>query len=131
VLAGVERAGLRAAELVLADTRALAAYLAALGAPRERLAVWYLGVEPEFLPTLAARPAPRRVLFYGRHLPLHGVETIVLAAARLGERAEVVLIGEGPERARAGALAGRAGAGLAWRDPVPLATLPAELAPAA
>src|SRR5205807_1673049 len=53
------------------------------------------------------------------------------AAARLGERAEVVLIGEGPERARAEALAWRAGARLAWRDQVPLASLPAELAAAA
>ena len=130
-LAWLDRASLRAADLVLADTRAHAGYLAALGAPRGRLAVWYLGVEPEFLPTLAARPVPRRVLFYGRHLPLHGVETIALAAARLGERAEVVLIGEGPERARAEALARRAGARLAWRDQVPLASLPAELAAAA
>jgi len=130
-LAWLDRASLRAADLVLADTRAHAGYLAALGAPRGRLAVWYLGVEPEFLPTLAARPVPRRVLFYGRHLPLHGVETIARAAARLGERAEVVLIGEGPERARAEALARRAGARLAWRDQVPLASLPAELAAAA
>src|SRR5207245_1255013 len=45
--------------------------------------------------------------------------------------AEVVLIGEGPERARAEALALRAGARLAWRDQVPLASLPAELAAAA
>src|SRR5205809_7792371 len=130
-LAWLDRASLRAADLVLADTAAPAGYLAALGAPRGRLAVWYLGVEPEFLPTLAARPVPRRVLFYGRHLPLHGVETIVRAAARLGERAEVVLIGEGPERARAEALAWRAGARHARRDQVPLASLPADLPAAA
>ena len=129
-LAWIDRASLRAADVVLADTRAHAEYLTALGAPRERLAVWYLGAEPEFLPALPARPAPRRVLFYGRHLPLHGVETIVAAAARLGERAEVVLIGDGPERARAEAL-GRGGARIAWRDAVPLASLPAELAAAA
>src|SRR5207253_2034234 len=129
-LAWIDRASLRAADLVLADTRAHAEYLAALGAPRGRLAVWYLGAEPEFLPALPARPAPRRVLFYGRHLPLHGVETIVAAAARLGERAEVVLIGDGPERARAEAL-GRGGARIAWRDAVPPASLPAELASAA
>src|SRR5205823_6698860 len=126
----IDRASLRAADVVLADTRAHAEYLTALGAPRERLAVWYLGAEPEFLPALPARPAPRGVLFYGRHLPLHGVETIVAAAARLGERAEVVLIGDGPERARAEAL-GRGGARIAWRDAVPLASLPAELAAAA
>ena len=130
-LAWLDRASLRAADLVLADTEAHAEYLAGLGAPRDRVAVWYLGVEPEFLPAVAARPVPRRVLFYGRHLPLHGVETIVLAAARLGARAEVVLLGDGPERARAEALARRAGARIAWRDEVPLASLPAELAAAA
>src|SRR5204862_264735 len=83
------------------------------------VAVWYLGVEPEFLPAVAARPAPRRVLFYGRHLPLHGVETIVLAAARLGTRAEVVLLGDGPERASAEAFARRAGARITWRGARP------------
>jgi glycosyltransferase involved in cell wall biosynthesis len=130
-LAWLDRASLGAADLVLADTAVHAEYLATLGAPRERLAVWHLGVEPEFLPAVAARPAPRRVLFYGRHLPLHGVETIVLAAARLGARAEVVLLGDGPERPRAEALARRAGAHIVWRDEVPLASLPAELATAA
>ena len=130
-LAWLDRASLGAADLVLADTEAHAEYLAGLGAPRDRVVVWYLGVEPEFLPAVAARPVPRRVLFYGRHLPLHGVETIVLAAARLGARAEVVLLGDGPERARAEALARRAGARIAWRDEVPLARLPAELAAAA
>src|SRR5439155_127610 len=69
-LAWIDRASLRAADVVLADTRAHAEYLTALGAPRERLAVWYLGAEPEFLPALQARPAPRRVLFYGRRRPL-------------------------------------------------------------
>src|SRR5439155_1340384 len=73
-LAWLDRASLRAADLVLADTRAHAGYLAALGAPRGRLAVWYLGVEPEFLPTLAARPVPLLVLFYVLLLSLHGVE---------------------------------------------------------
>src|SRR5206468_1685761 len=96
----------------------------------ERLAVWHLGVEPEFVTARPPRPAPRRVLFYGRHLPLHGVETIVGAAARLGERADVELIGGGPERVRVEALARKSGARIRWRDEVPLATLPAELATA-
>jgi len=42
-----------------------------------------------------------------------------------------VLIGGGPERVRVEALAGRAGARIRWRDEVPLATLPDELAAAA
>src|SRR5207247_3068131 len=130
-LAWLDRASLGAADLVLADTEAHAEYLAGLGAPGDRVAVWYLGVEPEFLPAVAARPAPRRVLFYGRPLPLHGVETIVLAAARLGTQAEVVLLGDGPHRASAEALARRAGARIAWRGEAPLAPLPAEPAAAA
>src|SRR5207247_2453579 len=101
----LDRATFRAADLVLTDTAAHAAYLEALGAPAGRLAVWPLGVEPEFVPARPARTEPRRVLFYGRHLPLHGVETIVAAAARLGERAAFELIGAGPARAGAEALA--------------------------
>jgi glycosyltransferase involved in cell wall biosynthesis len=70
------------------------------------------------------------VLFYGRHLPLHGVGTILGAAARLGERADVVLIGSGPERPRMEVLARQLRAPVTWRDDVPLAALPAELAAA-
>jgi glycosyltransferase involved in cell wall biosynthesis len=130
-LAALDRATLGAGDLVLADTAAHADYLVELGARRERVAVWHLGVEPEFVPARPPHPAARRVLFYGRHLPLHGVDTIVAAAAQLGERAEFVVIGGGPERARVEALAGRTGARIRWRDEVPLATLPDELAAAA
>jgi len=130
-LAALDRAALAAADLVLVDTAAHAAYLAGLGVDRGRMAVWHLGAEPEFLVPRAASPVGRRVLFYGRYLPLHGVETIVGAAARLGRQAEFVLLGTGPERRRAETLAAAAGAPLAWRDPVPLAALPDELAAAA
>ncbi|HJQ85666.1 MAG TPA: glycosyltransferase, partial [Candidatus Binatia bacterium] len=130
-VAALDRLTFRAADVILADTAAHADYLAGLGAPRERLAVWPLGVEPEFLTAPPPRPAPRRVLFYGRHLPLHGIDTIVTAAARLGARADVELIGDGPERPRAEALAREAGTRIHWRDDVPLAALPAELAGAA
>jgi glycosyltransferase involved in cell wall biosynthesis len=131
-VAALDRATFRRADLLLADTAAHADYLVDLGAPRERVGVWHLGVEPEFLP---ARPAAvadaRRVLFYGRYLPLHGIDTIVAAAARLGRRAEVVLVGSGPERSRIEAAARAAGAPVVFRDDVPLAQLPAELAAAA
>src|SRR5207249_4135587 len=83
-------------------------------------------IEPEFLTRSPVVPAARRVLFYGRYLPLHGVDTIVEAAARLGPRADVVLIGRGPERPRIEALARARGAAVTFRDEVPLATLPAE-----
>jgi glycosyltransferase involved in cell wall biosynthesis len=130
-IAALDRVTLASADLVLADTAAHADYLVELGAPRARVAVWHLGVEPEFVPARPPHPIARRVLFYGRHLPLHGVDTIVAAAAELGEQAELVIIGGGPERTRVEGLAARVGARVRWRDEVPLATLPDELASAA
>jgi glycosyltransferase involved in cell wall biosynthesis len=127
----LDRTSLRAADLVLADTAAHAEYLRALGAGADRVAAWHLGVEPEFLPARPAAPAARRVLFYGRYLPLHGIDAILGAAARLGPRADLVLIGTGPERARMERLARERGARVEWRDDVPLAALPEELARAA
>jgi glycosyltransferase involved in cell wall biosynthesis len=131
VFGALDRLTLRAADLVLADTAAHAASFAERGAPPERLAVWHLGAEPEFFAARSAPPSGRRVLFYGTCLPLHGIETILGAATSLGPRAEVVLIGDGPERARLEAHARALGAPVTWRGPVPLAALPAELAAAA
>ena len=127
----LDRATWRRADLVLADTAAHATYLAELGAARDRLGVWHLGAEPEFWAPVAAPVDPRRVLFVGRCVPLHGLTTIVGAAARLGERARLVVIGRGPERAAAEARALELGVAVEWRDEVPLADLPGELARAA
>jgi glycosyltransferase involved in cell wall biosynthesis len=131
VLARLDRTTLRVPDVVVADTRVHGAYLSQLGAPAERVVTWYLGAEPEFLPQLSPEDTGKRVLFYGRFLPLHGLETIVMAAAKLGGAAEVVVVGDGPERTRAQALARRLGASITWRAPVPLAQLPGELARAA
>jgi glycosyltransferase involved in cell wall biosynthesis len=130
LVAALDRAAFRAADLTLADTAAHAVYLRELGAPPERVVVWHFGVEPEFVAPVGGQAVPRRVLFYGRYLPLHGVDTILEAAARLGNRADVVLVGSGPERPRMEALATRRGARATWRDDVPLAALPGELAAA-
>jgi len=130
-LAALDRAALAAADIVLVDTAAHAAYLERLGIGSERTAVWHLGAEPEFFVPRAADPVARRVLFYGRYLPLHGVETIIAAAARLGPRAEFVLLGTGPGRRRAEAAAAAVRAPITWRDAVPLAALPDELVAAA
>jgi len=130
LLGRLDRATLAGADLVLTDTTAHAGYLAELGTPRERIAVWHLGAEPEFMAPLPRAPVPRRVLFYGRHLPLHGIDTIVGAAARLGDAADVVLIGDGPERAHAETLALEKKARIEWRPDVPLAALADELAAA-
>jgi glycosyltransferase involved in cell wall biosynthesis len=129
-VAWLDRASLRAADLVLADTQAHADYLARLGAPR--VVAWHLGVQPEFLaPLPAPSPSSRRVLFYGGYLPLHGIDTIVTAAGQLRERAEFVLIGSGPERPRMEVLARAVRAPVVFRDEVPRAALPGELARAA
>jgi glycosyltransferase involved in cell wall biosynthesis len=130
-LGGLDRLTLRLPDLVLADTDAHGRYLAGLGALPEQVATWYLGAEPEFLPAQPERATDNRVLFYGRFLPLHGLETIVEAAAKLGARAEVNVVGDGPERAGVERLARRLGAPITWRPPLPLAELPAELAQAA
>lgn len=50
---------------------------------------------------------PFRVLYYGSYIPLHGVETMVRAADLLRDHDDILLemIGEGPEKAKALALA--------------------------
>src|SRR5262249_57979418 len=101
-----------------------------LAEKRERVVAWHFGREHDSLPTARGPRVPRRVLFYGRYLPLHGIDTIIAAAARLRERADVVLIGDGPERPRMQTLAARLGVAVTWRDEVPLAALPGELAAA-
>jgi len=131
LVAALDRATWRRADLILIDTAAHADYLVGLGAPRARVAPWHLGAEPEFWAPPAATPDPRRVLFVGRCLPLHGLGTIVEAAARLQDRARFVVIGRGPERAAAEARAHTLGVAIEWHDEVPLASLPGELARAA
>jgi glycosyltransferase involved in cell wall biosynthesis len=88
LVATLDRRTLATADLVLADTAAHAEYLVELGAPADRVAVWYLGVESEFV-------TPR-----------------------------------GPERAAARAYAAARRISIAWRDPVPLGSLPDEIAAA-
>src|SRR5262249_58162424 len=94
----------------------------------EGVGVWTFGVEREFVTPSTRGPVPRRVLFYGRYLPLHGIDTIVRAAAILGPHADVVLIGGGPERPRLQRRAESIGSRITWRDELPLAGLRDELA---
>ena len=131
-LTALDRATFRQADVVLADTAAHAAYFVQLGASAARVRVWPLGVEPEFLAELPTVPViADRVLFYGRYVPLHGVDVIVAAAGILGDRARFRMIGVGPGRAAAEAQARALGVDLDWCDDVPLDRLPTELAAAA
>lgn len=128
----IDRSTFRRADVVLADTAAHARYLIDLGAAPTRVRSWPLGAEPEFFaPPPAEAVVPDRVLFYGRHVPLHGVDVIVAAAQALRGRARFRMIGVGPGRAAAEAQARALGVEMEWCDDVPLATLPLELARAA
>jgi glycosyltransferase involved in cell wall biosynthesis len=83
-LAAIDRRALRAADLVVADTEANADFLAELGEiPRARIAVCLVGAEERlFAPPWKAAGPP---LFVGKLIPLHGLETILAAAALVPE----------------------------------------------
>jgi glycosyltransferase involved in cell wall biosynthesis len=94
-LAGVDRIALRLADLVLADTRAGAAWLAErFGVPAGRIVVAPVGAEPARFPPSPQPLGPPRALFYGKLAPLHGVDTVLAAARRPGVP-PVRLIGDG------------------------------------
>ena len=95
VLAQVDRRALRAADLVVADTRANADQLARLaGLPGERVETAFVGAEDRLF-TPGWEPTERfTVLFVGKLIPLHGLETI-LAAARATPELEYRLVGSG------------------------------------
>jgi glycosyltransferase involved in cell wall biosynthesis len=94
-LAEVDRRALRAANVVVADTRANAEHLAeAGGLDPERVAVCFVGAEERlFRPGWEPRE-PFTCLFVGKLIPLHGVETI-LAAARAAPEIPLRLVGSG------------------------------------
>ncbi len=129
----LDRRTLRAADLVLLDTEAHREYVAERLDKRCRTATLYIGAEPIFTP--GPQPPhgpgePLRVLFYGQYVPLHGVATIVEAAALLGPDAgvEFTMIGTGPERAAATELAeSRRCSHVRFEDWVPYEGLPERL----
>ncbi len=95
VLRAIDRHAFRGADLVVADTEAHAAYYRErFGLPSERVAVALVGAEQAlFRPAETERPE-FHVLFVGKLIPLHGLETI-LAAARLVPDVPFVIAGEG------------------------------------
>ncbi len=131
-LAGVDRATLAAADLVVADTAAGADWLAArFGVPSARLAVVPVGAEPDRFPALPQPDGPPVALFYGKLAPLHGVATVLEAARRPGAP-RVRLIGDGqlgPWLERE--LARDRPQGLSWERWVPYEALGAEVGRAA
>jgi glycosyltransferase involved in cell wall biosynthesis len=122
-LMAIDRRALRNADLVVADTEAHADFLAALARmPRQRVAVCYVGAEERLFHPPWRPPDPFTVLFVGKLIPLHGIET-VLAAAQSVREIRFRLVGSGqlepvlherPEN-------------VDWRPWVPYERLPAEL----
>jgi glycosyltransferase involved in cell wall biosynthesis len=91
----VDRHALRSADLVVADTRADAEHLAELGGlPRERVEFAFVGAEERVFGPGWAPGEPFTVLFVGKLIPLHGLET-VLAAARATPGLRYRLVGSG------------------------------------
>jgi len=94
-LKAIDRRALRAADLVVADTKTNARFLADLaGLPRERVEVCFVGAEervfqPGWNPTELFT-----ALFVGKLIPLHGVAT-VLEAARIAPDLRFRIIGTG------------------------------------
>jgi len=94
-LKAIDRRALRAADLVVADTRASAAFLAGLGElPRDKVAVCFVGAEERVFAPGWKPEQPYEVLFVGKLIPLHGVET-VLEAARIAPDLRFRIIGSG------------------------------------
>jgi glycosyltransferase involved in cell wall biosynthesis len=92
-LAAVDRRAFQAADVVVADTAAHAAYLASVTGA-ERIEVCFVGAEERLFRPGWQRPAEFTALFVGKLIPLHGLETI-LAAARLAPELSFRVVGSG------------------------------------
>lgn len=123
VLRAIDRRAIRLADLTIADTEADADFFASLaGVPRERVAVCLVGAEervfrPGWQPT-----DEFHCLFFGKLIPLHGLETI-LDAARLIPDVPFRIIGTG----QVDALLEDRPANVEWTRWVDYQRLPAEL----
>jgi glycosyltransferase involved in cell wall biosynthesis len=95
LLRRLDTASLRRADLVVADTEQNARHLAALaGLEPERLAVCFVGAEERVFRPTWSPPQSFHVLFVGKLIPLHGLETI-LAAAQLAPELRFRVVGSG------------------------------------
>ncbi|HEY7016835.1 MAG TPA: glycosyltransferase [Gaiellaceae bacterium] len=94
-LAAVDRLALGLSDLVVADTHANAVHLASLAnLPAHRIDVAFVGAEERVFGPGWSPADPFTVLFVGKLIPLHGLET-VLAAARLTPELRFRLVGSG------------------------------------
>jgi glycosyltransferase involved in cell wall biosynthesis len=94
-LRALDRGALRRADLVVADTKANAEFLAELGGlPRSRVEVCLVGAEERLFRPDWRPVEPWTCLFVGKLIPLHGLETI-LAGARLAPDIPFRVVGSG------------------------------------
>ncbi|MBA2451811.1 MAG: glycosyltransferase [Chloroflexia bacterium] len=129
----VDRLSMRMADLVLADTRENAGFFATqFGLDQQRIAVVQVGAPEEmFYPGAAEVGDVLDVLFVGKFIPLHGIETILRAAAlleRQGVDARIELVGTGQDYAAARVLADELGLrSIVWTDWIPFDQLGTRL----
>lgn len=91
----VDRAAFRAADLVVADTEAHADFFRrCFGLADDRVEVAFVGAEESVFRPGWQPPEPFHVLFVGKLIPLHGLETI-LAAASLASEIPFRIVGDG------------------------------------
>jgi glycosyltransferase involved in cell wall biosynthesis len=94
-LKSIDARALRAADLIVADTEANAAFLAELGGlPRSKVEVCLVGAEERVFATRWDPAPPFTALFIGKLIPLHGLRT-VLEAARSAPGLRFKIIGSG------------------------------------
>jgi glycosyltransferase involved in cell wall biosynthesis len=91
----IPRRAYRAADALVADTAANAAYMAEL-AGLDRVDHVYVGAEEDQFPNLWRQPERFTVTFVGKLIPLHGLP-VILEAARLLDDVPFLLVGDGQQ----------------------------------
>jgi glycosyltransferase involved in cell wall biosynthesis len=100
----LEKWGLKLPDLLIADTPAYQHYYAEKYAlPLERFCLIPLGVDDRIYfprPEIQPPKGQFRVIYYGTFIPLHGLETVILAAAELRDYPHIYfdLYGDGQQR---------------------------------
>ncbi len=115
----LDRIGGKTAHAVLLDTREhIRYYRDVMGIESDRFIRVFVGAEEDFFYRHESQPPenPGEVLFFGSFLPLHGVDIIVRAAAKVGKNKgfSFSLVGNGPEWNRCKILAQDTDADIKW-----------------
>jgi glycosyltransferase involved in cell wall biosynthesis len=102
VLWALEWIACRAADLIVLDTKAHGRYFAnQYRVKKDKISAVFVGAEPESFPvatTKLEKPKTPTVLFYGQLIPLHGIRTILEAAAlTVDQPIHWMIIGTGQE----------------------------------